>query len=65
VSMAVPADGSYGIAAGVIYSYPVTVRNGDYQIVTGLTIDDFSRKRMDATHTELLEEREGVKSLLG
>ena len=65
VSMAVPADGSYGIPAGVIYSYPVTVRNGDYQIVTGLKIDDFSRKRMDATHAELLEEREGVKTLLG
>ncbi len=65
VSMAVPADGSYGIAAGVIYSYPVTVKNGDYQIVSGLAIDDFSRKRMDATHAELLEEREGVKTLLG
>jgi len=65
VSMAVPADGSYGIPAGVIYSYPVTVRNGDYQIVPGLAIDDFSRKRMDASHAELLEERDGVKSLLG
>ncbi len=65
VSMAVPADGSYGIPAGVIYSYPVTVRNGDYQIVQGLGVDEFSRKRMDATHAELLEERDGVKSLLG
>jgi malate dehydrogenase len=65
VSMAVPADGSYGIPAGVIYSYPVTVRNGDYQIVPGLAIDDFSRKRMDASHAELLEERDGVKTLLG
>ncbi len=65
VSMAVPADGSYGIPAGVIYSYPVTVRNGDYQIVQGLSVDDFSRKRMDATHAELLEERDGVKTLLG
>jgi len=65
VSMAVPADGSYGIGAGVIYSYPVTVRNGDYTIVQGLAIDDFSRKRMDASHAELLEEREGVKGLLG
>jgi malate dehydrogenase len=65
VSMAVPADGSYGIPAGVIYSYPVTVRNGDYQIVAGLAIDDFSRKRMDASHAELLEERDGVKTLLG
>jgi malate dehydrogenase len=65
VSMAVPADGSYGIAAGVIYSYPVTVRNGAYQIVPGLTIDEFSRQRMDATLAELLEERDGVKNLLG
>jgi malate dehydrogenase len=65
VSMAVPADGSYGIPAGVIYSYPVTVRNGDYQIVPGLAIDDFSRQRMDASHAELLEERDGVKALLG
>jgi malate dehydrogenase len=65
VSMAVPADGSYGIGADVIYSYPVTVRNGDYQIVTGLDIDAFSRQRMDATHAELLEERDGVRALLG
>jgi len=65
VSMAVPADGSYGIAAGVIYSYPVTIQNGDYRIVPGLAIDEFSRKRMDATHTELREERDGVKNLLG
>jgi malate dehydrogenase len=65
VSMAVPADGSYGIGAGVIYSYPVTVRNGAYQIVSGLEIDEFSRKRIDATLAELLEERDGVKNLLG
>ncbi|HUL17751.1 MAG TPA: malate dehydrogenase [Steroidobacteraceae bacterium] len=65
VSMAVPSDGSYGIGAGVIYSYPVTVRNGDYQIVAGLPIDAFSRQRMDATHAELLEERDGVRTLLG
>src|SRR5690606_25562911 len=65
VSMAVPSDGSYGIPEGVIYSYPVTCKNGDYQIVQGLSIDEFSRKRMDATHAELLEERDGVKELLG
>jgi malate dehydrogenase len=65
VSMAVPADGSYGIAAGVIYSYPVTVANGDYRIVQGLDVDEFSRKRLDATRAELLEERDGVKNLLG
>jgi malate dehydrogenase len=65
VSMAVPADGSYGIAAGVIYSYPVTVANGDYRIVPGLALDEFSRKRMDATYAELREERDGVRNLLG
>ncbi len=65
VSMAVPADGSYGIAAGVIYSYPVTVQGGDYKIVAGLDIDEFSRQRMDATLAELREERAGVQALLG
>jgi malate dehydrogenase len=64
-SMAVPSDGSYGIAEGVIYSYPVTVHNGDYRIVPGLAVDEFSRQRLDATHAELREERDGVKSLLG
>jgi malate dehydrogenase len=64
VSMGVPSDGSYGIPAGVIYGYPVTCRNGDYQIVQGLAINDFSRQRMDATHKELLEERDGVKDLI-
>ena len=65
VSMSVPSDGSYGIPEGVIYSYPVTTRNGEYQIVQGLDITAASRKRMDATLAELHEEREGVKSLLG
>ena len=65
VSMGVPSDGSYGIPAGLIYSHPVTCRNGDYQIVAGLAIDEGSRKRMTATETELKEEREGVKDLLG
>jgi malate dehydrogenase len=65
VSMAVPADGSYGISAGVIYSYPVTVSGGAYCIVPGLSVDDFSRKRMEATWTELREERDGVRDLLG
>jgi malate dehydrogenase len=64
-SMAVPSDGSYGIAEGVIYSYPVTVTNGDYQIVPGLAVDEFSRKRMELTLAELREERDGVKNLLG
>ena len=65
VSMAVPADGSYGIGAGVIYSYPVTVSNGTWRIVPGLTVDEFSRQRLDATYAELREERDGVKNLLG
>jgi malate dehydrogenase len=64
VSMAVPSDGSYGIKEGVVYSYPVTIKNGDYSIVQGLTIDDFSRKRMDLSEVELREERDGVKDLL-
>jgi malate dehydrogenase len=64
VSMAVPSDGSYGIAEGVIYSYPVTCKNGDYHIVQGLTIDSFSRTRIDASHAELIEERDGVRDLL-
>jgi len=64
LSMAVPSDGSYGIPEGVIYSYPVTTKNGEYQIVPGLSIDEFSRKRMDATLAELHEERDGVKELL-
>lgn len=63
-SMAVPADGSYGIGAGVIYSYPVTCAGGNYQIVQGLAIDDFSRGRMGATERELREERDGVQDLL-
>jgi malate dehydrogenase len=64
VSMAVPSDGSYGIAEGVIYSFPVTCANGRYEIVQGLEISDFSRERMKATEAELLEERDGVRDLL-
>ena len=64
VSMGVPADGSYGIAEGVIYSYPVICKGGDYEIVQGLEINDFSRQRMDATDQELREERAGVADLL-
>ncbi|HTQ36604.1 MAG TPA: malate dehydrogenase [Steroidobacteraceae bacterium] len=63
-SMAVPSDGSYGIREGVIYSYPVTTKNGEYSIVQGLAVDEFSRRRMDASDTELREERDGVKDLL-
>ena len=65
VSMGIPADGSYGIGEGIIYSYPVTCRDGQYRIVPDLGIDEFSRARMDATETELREERDGVRDLLG
>ncbi|MCW5621523.1 MAG: malate dehydrogenase [Burkholderiales bacterium] len=65
VSMGVPADGSYGIPEGVIYGYPVTCTNGSYEIVKGIDVSAFSRARMDATHKELLEERDAVSSLLG
>jgi malate dehydrogenase len=65
VTMGVPSEGSYGIPEGVIYGYPVTTRGGQYQIVKGIEISDFSRKRMDATLKELHEERDGVKHLLG
>ena len=65
VTMGVPSDGSYGIAEGVIYGYPVTCRNGSYQIVKGVEISEFSRKRMDATLKELHEERDSVRHLLG
>lgn len=64
VSMAIPSDGSYGIPEGIVYSYPVTCRDGRYQIVQNLPIDDFSRARMDATAKELLEERAAVQHLL-
>ena len=60
---AIPADGSYGIKPGVIYGYPVTVKNGKYAIVQGLEINAFSRARMDATDKELREERAGVEHL--
>ena len=64
VSMAIPADGSYGIEPGIIYSYPVRCAGGHYKIVQGLNIDDFSRARMDATEAELREERAAIEELL-
>lgn len=64
VSMAVASDGSYGIAEGVVYSYPVRCRDGDYEIVQGLDIDDFCRGKMTITDEELREERTGVAELL-
>ena len=63
VTMAIPSDGSYGIAPGVIYGYPVTCANGQYSIVLGLSVDDFSQARMSATEKELREERAAVEHL--
>ena len=63
VSMAVASDGSYGVPEGLVYSYPVTTRDGSWEIVQGLEIDDFSRGRMDATSAELVEERDAVTAL--
>ncbi len=65
VTMGIPSDGSYDIPEGIIYGFPVTTENGEYKIVQGLDIDAFSRERMTHTLNELLEEREGVKDLLG
>jgi malate dehydrogenase len=62
--MAVPADGSYDVAEGVIYSYPVRCKEGDYEIVEGLDINDFSRERMQASETELRDERAAIEELL-
>ena len=62
--MAIPADGSYGIPEGVIYSFPVTCAAGTYQIVQNLDIDEFSRARLDETNAELREERAAVADLL-
>jgi malate dehydrogenase len=65
VSMAVPSDGSYGIPEGVVYSFPCVCKGGDYEIVQGLPIDEWSRARMEASDRELREERQAVESLLG
>jgi malate dehydrogenase len=63
VSMAVRSDGSYGVPEGLIYSFPVLTKNGDWEIVQGLDINEFSRAKMDATAAELIEERDAVKEL--
>jgi malate dehydrogenase len=65
VSMGIPSDGSYGIAPGIIYSYPVTCEGGEYRIVQGLDISEFSRDKMSATEQELREERAAIEHLLG
>ena len=64
VSMAIPSDGSYGIKPGVVYGYPVTCKDGKYEIVQGLPIDAFSRERMTVTENELREERAAIEELL-
>ncbi|MDA3919173.1 MAG: malate dehydrogenase [Salinisphaera sp.] len=64
VSMGIPADGSYGIEPGIMYSYPVTCASGKYEIVQGLEINDFARGRMQATEAELREERDAVANLI-
>ena len=64
VSMGVLSDGSYGIAEGLFFSYPVTCAGGDWQIVQGLSVNDYSRGKLRITETELKEERELVASLL-
>jgi len=65
VTMGIPSDGSYDIPEDIIYGFPVICANGEYQMVKGLEIDAFSRERMTHTLNELLEERDGVKHLLG
>lgn len=62
-SMAIPSDGSYGVPEGLIYGFPVRVKDGKYEIVQDLDISDFSRARMDATAKELQEERDEVRKL--
>jgi len=64
VSMGVPSDGSYGIPEGLVYSFPVTCKDGDYSIVQGLEINEFSQSMMDATQKELEEERDAVAKIL-
>jgi malate dehydrogenase len=64
VSMAVPSDGSYGIDEGVVFSFPVTCKDGDYAIVQGLELDELSVSRLKASEKELLEERSVIEGLL-
>ena len=64
VSMGVYSDGSYGVAEGLIYSFPVTCQGGDWSIVQGVEVNGFSQEKMDATETELTEERDAVAHLL-
>lgn len=65
VSMAIPSDGSYEIEPGIMYSYPVTCKDGKYEIVQGLEVSEFSRERMNVTEDELRQERAAIEHLLG
>ncbi|MCH2191259.1 MAG: malate dehydrogenase [Gammaproteobacteria bacterium] len=65
VSMAIPSDGSYDIEPGIMYSYPVTCKDGNYEIVQGLEVSEFSRERMNITEDELRQERSAIEHLLG
>ena len=62
-SMGIPSDGSYGVPEGIISSFPVTTKDGAYEIVQGLDINEFSRARIDASVKELTEERDAVREL--
>ncbi len=64
-TMGIPSDGSYGIPKDTMFGFPVTTENGEYKIVQGLEVDAFSQERINVTLNELLEEREGVKHLVG
>jgi malate dehydrogenase len=61
--MAIPSDGSYGVPEGLMSSFPVTTTGGEYSIVQGLDIDDYSRGKIDASVAELAEERDTVAEL--
>ena len=63
MSMGVPSDGSYGVPEGIISSFPCVCRDGDYEIVQGLDIDEFSRDKIDATAAELVTEADAVRGL--
>ncbi|SVA80834.1 uncharacterized protein METZ01_LOCUS133688, partial [marine metagenome] len=64
ISMAVPSDGSYGVAKGIVYSFPVVCANGSYEIVQDLNVNTFSQDCMGTTEAELLEERKAIEHLL-
>jgi malate dehydrogenase len=63
-SMGIPSDGSYGIPEGVVYSYPVTCRNGHYSVVQGLELSDFDKEKMKISYAELVAEQNAVRHLL-